>query len=160
MQVFDASSIIYAWDNYPPEQFPPLWNWLAKTVQNHDIAFSTVALEEVRHKLPECADWLDGHSVLKLPVTNAILQEAMNIKSLLGIVGDSYHVKGVDENDLIIIATAKYHGVGLVSDESAQKLPDKPAKRKIPAVCVMSDVRVTCSNFLAYLKASKEKFGG
>ena len=109
--------------------------------------------------LPECADWLNEHNVLKLSVTNDVLHEAMKIKSLLGIAGDSYHVKGVDENDLIIVATAKCHGVGLVSNENAQKLPDKPAKRKIPAVCVMPDVGVTCSSFLEYLKASKEKFG-
>ena len=159
MRVFDASSIIYAWDNYPPDQFPPLWDWLAGQVEKHDIALSTVALEEVAHKLPECADWLVAHDVLKLSVTNDVLKEAMKIKSLLGIAGDSYHVKGVDENDLIIIATAKCHSVDLVSNENAQKLPDKPAKRKIPAVCVMPDVGVTCSSFLEYLKASKAKFG-
>ena len=159
MQVFDASSIIYAWDNYPPEQFPPLWNWLAELVENGGIGFSAVALDEVVHKVPECAEWLDAHDVLKLEVTNEVLQEAMRIKSLLGIVGDSYHAKGVDENDLIIIATAKCHGVALVSNENAQKLHDIPAKRKIPAVCVMPEVSVHCDSFIDYLKASKAKFG-
>ena len=32
MQTFDASSMIYAWDNYPIEQFPPLWDWMGVQV--------------------------------------------------------------------------------------------------------------------------------
>jgi predicted nucleic acid-binding protein len=159
MQVFDASSMIYAWDNYPPEQFPPLWNWLAKQVGSGEIVLSVVAYEEVVHKLPECAEWLATSGVQKVAITNAILAEATKIKSALGIIGDKFHPKGVDENDLLIIATAKSLSISLVSNESAQKLPDVPAKRKIPAVCGMPDVSVSCKNFVAYLKASGATFG-
>jgi len=160
MQVFDASSMIYAWDNYPPEQFPPLWSWLAGQVGSGEIVLSVVAYDEVAHKLPECAEWLVTSGVQKIAITNAILTEATKIKSALEIVGDKFHPKGVDENDLLIIATAKSLNVSLVSNESAQKLPDVAAKRKIPAVCAMTDVSVSCKNFIDYLKASGATFGG
>lgn len=55
MQVFDASSIIHAWDHYPFEQFPGLWAWMANRVAQGLIQMSEVAVEEVGHKAPECA---------------------------------------------------------------------------------------------------------
>jgi predicted nucleic acid-binding protein len=137
MRVFDASSMIYAWDNYPYGQFPPLWDWMTDQIEQGELAMPSVALDEVTHKAPECAEWLKANDLDVLEITNAILHDAMRIKGLLGIVGDKYHPKGVDENDLLIIATANAHDAELVSDESKQKLPDLPAKRKIPAVCSM-----------------------
>ncbi|MFM4938139.1 DUF4411 family protein [Aeromonas enteropelogenes] len=158
MQVFDASSIIYAWDNYPIEQFPMLWKWLAERVQQGAIQMPQVAVEEVGHKYPECANWLSQAGLHKLPVNEVILLEALRIKHLLGIM-DKYG-SGVDENDLFIIATAKAHDCELVTDESFQLTPNKlKANWKIPAVCRMDDVRVTCTSFLSYLKRSKVVFG-
>lgn len=93
-----------------------------------------------------------------LEITNAILQDAMRIKGLLGIIGDKYHPKGMDENDLLIIATANVRDAELVSDESKQKLPDLPAKRKIPTVCSMEEVNVPCINFIEYIKESGAVF--
>lgn len=107
---------------------------------------------------PECALWLKSSSLKKIEVSNAILQDAFRMKQLLGIAGDSFHPKGVDENDLLIIATAASCSAELVSEESRQKLPDIPAKRKIPAVCVMDAVAVKCINFIDYIKQSNEVF--
>ena len=53
MQMLDASSIIYAWDNYPEPQFPPLWRWLAAQINQKALAIAQCALEEVKKKTPE-----------------------------------------------------------------------------------------------------------
>jgi hypothetical protein len=160
VQVFDASSMIYAWDNYPIGQFPGLWEWMAEQINEKELAIPRVAFEEVKHKTPECAEWLRENEINLLDSnSNEILQEAMRIKGLLGIVGDNYRAKGVDENDLFIIATAKLHGGEVVSDEARQAAPPKdPGKKKIPAVCSMSGVDVPCINFIEFLRRSEEVF--
>lgn len=160
MRVFDASSMIYAWDNYPIAQFPPLWEWMGGQVKAKELVLPSVAFEEVQNKTPDCGEWLKENSLEQLAISNAILQDAKRIKDLLGIVGDNYHAKGVGENDLLIIATARLHEVELVSDEERQPtLPQVSARRKIPAVCAMQSVAVSCINFIDYIKASGEVFG-
>jgi Domain of unknown function (DUF4411) len=155
MLIIDASSMIYAWDNYPIEQFPRLWEWEQTQVESHELQIPGVAFDEVSYKIPDCCDWLNDHGCMVVPETNEILVTAMQIKALLGIENDDYHPKGVDENDLLIIATAKTMDVHLVSDERRQvKLPDIPKKRKIPAVCGHQEVNVACKSFLEYIKSS------
>jgi hypothetical protein len=78
---------------------------------------SIVAFEEVKLKAPDCAAWLKQRGVEQHDITNDIVQDMNRIKSLLGIVGDNYHPKGVDENDLLIIATARANRVQLISEE-------------------------------------------
>ena len=158
MQVFDASSMIYAWDNYPARQFPGLWEWMAAQISAKKLVMPSVAFEEVAHKTPECGEWLKGNGLELLEISNAILQEAMRIKSLLGIAGDSYHAKGVGENDILIIASARTHRTELVSNEGRQTSVEKPAKRKIPAVCAMTEVSVHCINFIEFIKKSDKVF--
>ncbi len=155
MQVFDASSMIHAWDNYPIDQFPGLWTWIASEIDEKRLKMSAVAYTEVRAKTPECGHWLASANLERLDVTNAIVQGALHIKALLGIVGDKYHAKGVDENDVLIIATARAHGCELVSNERRQNIPpDVHSKRKIPSVCSMSGVAVQCINFIQYIRQS------
>jgi predicted nucleic acid-binding protein len=159
MLVFDTSSMIYAWDNYPPHQFPGLWEWMARQLLEKEIVMPIVALDEVGHKLPECSTWLKNGDLELFEIDNETVRLAMQIKHLIGVVDDKYHPKGVDENDLLIIASARQNGLELVSNEAKQnKLPDKPAKRKIPAVCAMPEVAVVCFDYLEFIKRSNAIF--
>lgn len=159
MQVFDASSMIYAWDNYPVRQFPGLWQWIASQIEAETLVMPSVAFDEVAHKTPDCGAWLKNLGIRRLEINNAILENALRIKTLLGIAGDAYHSKGVGENDILIIAAARVHRGELVSNEGRQQLPDIPKKRKIPAVCAMPEVAVPCINFIEYIKRTDEIFG-
>jgi hypothetical protein len=159
MQAFDASSMIYAWDNYPLQQFPGLWEWLAREINEQRLLMPSVAFDEVCNKAPECGTWLRASGLGLLAISNAILQDALRIKALLGIVDDNYHAKGVGENDLLIISTARAHGRELVSNESKQNnLPQEIRRCKIPAVCSMRDVAVPCVDFVEYIKRSSAVF--
>jgi len=149
VRLIDASSILTAWDTYPIQQFPRVWEWMARLVANHELVLSEVNVDEVKHKSEECARWFQEHDCRHLDVSEAILQEAMRIQGLLGIVGDKYSKKGVDENDLICIATAKIHQVELISDEGVQFSPPfKPENSKIPRVCSLPEVQVHCMPLL------------
>jgi len=159
MQVFDASSMLSAWDNYPVAQFPGLWAWMSDRIKQGMIRMSEVALEEVGHKSPECVVLLKAAGLQKIPVTEAIMLEAFRIKELLEIEEDKYG-KGVDENDLFIIATAKLNNCELVTDEAFQpSTPKVKGNYKIPLVCGMDTVTVTWIGFLAYIKRSEAVFG-
>jgi predicted nucleic acid-binding protein len=159
MKVFDASSLIHAWDNYPIRHFPGLWNWISIEAEERRIATPIVAFEEVEHKTPECGDWLKKNNLVILPITNRITEHAIKIKNLLGIIGDSYRVNGVGENDIFIIATAIEHQSILVSEEKRQTiLPVDSAKRKIPAVCAMEGISIECISFIEFIKRSNEIF--
>jgi len=158
MQVFDASSMIYAWDNYPIYQFPGLWEWMATQIKKKRLVMPSVAFEEVANKTPDCGKWLEENDITQLEITNEIVQDAMRIKKLLGIEGDNYHSKGVGENDILIIATACDNRAELVSNEGRQKSLDLLAKMKIPAVCAINEVGVLCVNFIEFIKRSDEIF--
>jgi len=155
MHVFDASSILHAWDHYPIENFPPLWDWIAERIAAGEFAIPLVALEEVARKSPECGGWLKGQGIVVLPLTNEALQLAAGIKRRLGIAEDDYHPKGVGENDLLIIAAAKIAGATLVSDEARQfRRPDTMSKCRIPAVCDLPEVSVVCIPFIELIRGS------
>ena len=159
MQVFDASSMIYAWDNYPARQIPGLWKWMATQIEEKHIVMPRVAFEEVENIALDCGKWLKDNNLEQLAISNAILEETMRIKGLLGIVDDNYHPKGVGENDILIIATARVHRAELVSEEARQTAqPKELPKRKIPAVCAMEGVAVPCLNFIEFIKRSQEIF--
>lgn len=98
MHTFDASSMIHAWDNYPENQFPPLWDWMSELTKKGLITIPTIAYDEVKAKTPDCAKWLSQNGITKINIDNAIIQEAMRIKGLLGIRNDKFSPDGVGEN--------------------------------------------------------------
>ncbi len=159
MHIFDASSIIYAWDNYPIENFPPMWTWMSNQIACGKFSISKIALQEVVHKSPDCGDWLQKHPIAVQSLTNDALQQALAIKQILGVIEDNYHGDGVGENDILIIAIAKVNGKILVSDERRQfTLPKNMARYKIPAVCELEEVRVDCISFIELIKNSGAVF--
>ena len=154
MYSFDASSMIHAWDNYPPENplFSALWGWVAEEISNEEFCISEIALDEVGHKIPECGVWLKNKDIKIYPLTPSILSRASQIKALLGIKEEQYG-KGVGENDLFIIATSKEIGAILATEEKRQNsLPQLKPNYKVPAVCNMPEVNVDCSRFVDLLK--------
>lgn len=160
MRTLDASAILHGWDNYPPPQFPRLWEWMAERVEKHDLAITDVALDEVARRELDCAKWLRDHNVEIVPVSDASLAEALRIKQLLGIEGNAYHPKGVGENDLLIIAAARILRVDLITNEQRQpSLPSNLRQYKIPAVGDLTAVQVKTLNFLEYLKLHQNVFG-
>lgn len=159
MPLFDASSMIYAWDNYPIDQFPGLWEWLATQLAAKKLIMPDVAFGETNSKLPECGKWLQENQIELIKINNQILQHAIRIKRLLEIVNDNYHPKGVGENDILIIATAVHFKVELISNEGRQNhLPEIRSKMRIPSVCNLKEINVSCSNFIDYLKQTGVTF--
>ena len=70
--MFDASSIVLAWDDYPIDQFPSLWDWIEERINAKDIVFSAVTLEEVSHVSSDCHDWLQDAGVESSTVNDAL----------------------------------------------------------------------------------------
>ena len=154
---FDASSLIYFWENYPVENvhFQSLWyNWFRDNAVTENFCISSIAYQEVRHKIPDLEVWFKKNKislrVLKTLPMDLLL--AKKIKDILAIQEDNYG-KGVGENDLVIIAIAKRLELTLVSDEKKQlALPPVKKNYKIPAVCSLEQVKVNCINFVELLK--------
>jgi hypothetical protein len=157
--VIDASSVVHAWDNYPIENFPKFWAWLLQEFTAGSLLISSVAYVEIRHVSPDCHDWLKKNSVGKVNITSVMVRHAKLMKTELGISNDKYSPKGVDENDILIIATAKAKGTSLISNESKQpSLPADKKQYKIPAVCALQSVSVSCLDIAEFIKQSKQVF--
>lgn len=159
MLALDASSIVYAWDNYPIAQFPRLWEWMGNEIATHQISMLSIAYNETCNVSPNCGAWLAAQGIQKDQPSSQILAKALQIKNALGITGDQYG-SGVGENDIMIIAHAHCKGLSLISNESKQ--PSPPAnklKLKIPSVCQLPTANVTCMDFLEYLIVSGAVFG-
>jgi len=163
---FDASAIVYLWDNYPIQNphFDSIWKWFSNHVEQENFIISDVAINEVRQKIlydailktvPKSADFIAILNIItvfkKVP---ADLLTAQKIKNILEIEEDKYHSKGVGENDLLIIANAKRTCSILVTNEKRQDdvITIKiRAKYKIPAVCNLDTVGVENINLAELL---------
>lgn len=158
---FDASGIIHAWDEYPIANFPKFWNWIAEQIATNECAISEVAFDEVKKRYTECYDWLRDKRIRRIRLIEEILLTAKKIKALLQIEEEDYSSKGVDENDLIIIATAKIEDAILITQEARQPITPSLKKKnyKIPAVCDLPEVAVSYQSVREWILASGKQFG-
>lgn len=150
---FDASSIIHLYDNYPMDNpnLEMLWDWFRDKMLNEDFVIPKRAFKEVIHKTP--ADFIEWFKVIKkIDETLEDLTMVQNIKDLLEIEEDDYHVKGVDENDLIIISVSKRIVATLVQNEKQLNLPILKKKYKIPSVCNLDEVKLENLDIAELLK--------
>lgn len=158
MLALDASGIVHGWDNYPLAKFPGLWRWIEGEVSEGGLIISVVAYTEVTEVSPDCAVWLDNAGINKSPISSAMLLDTLSYKEALDIADEAFHVNGVDEKDLMIIANAKAQGAILISNEALQNsLPQLKSKYKIPAVCDQV-ANVVCISFLKYITSADVTF--
>ena len=108
MYSFDASSMIHAWDNYPPtnSHFDSLWHWISEQINNKQFGISRKAFDEVSHKMPECGKWLKNNNIEIYPLTAKNLSTTQQIKKILCIV-EEQKKNEVGENKLVIMVIKK-----------------------------------------------------
>ncbi len=161
--MIDASSWLEAWQRYPMRQFPKLWEWLSEEIENGNMQTIKVMHKEVKHKIDEYAEWLDENNVAYPRVReDDVLARGIEIKNKAGITTDiKDNKKGIDDNDLELIAVASLSDKKVVTEEKVQKLgkgtKSNSRNYKIPLVCQLNNVDVT--NFLEMMKASGKTFG-
>lgn len=156
MYLLDSSSVIHLWDNYPignTKLFSDFWGWIEERIFSQEYRINKTVLAESA-KIPECQKWFKEKNIFTYDDKNLqTLNKAIEIKNLLGIEDDNYHSKGVNENDIFIIATAKIHNLSLVTEENRQlTLPDKMVKYKIPAVS--KKINVSCHQIINLIPKS------
>ena len=155
MYCFDTSSILHAWANYPEEQFPSVWRWMEKQIKAGEFLIPEIVRDEAQDE--DVLDWFVGKRLPTVAIPDKILNVAQSIKGGLGIKNDDYSQRGVNNNDVIIIATAKVYGCAIVTEEGVQQqLPPKRKQYKMPAVCRANNIPV--GNFLARLTNSGKVF--
>lgn len=156
MHVCDSSAIIHAWDNYPIEKFPKLWDWFKCHSESGLLVFPWIVHDEVKKNALPCYEFLLKPSIVslqKIAPSNAILSKAEEIKRSLQIAQSQYGT-GVGEADIYIVSSACVMGIPLVNNEKIQYPPPRVmAKYKIPAVCGLPTVNVSSLDVLAFIKS-------
>ena len=156
----DTSAFIAAWNvSHPIDVFPSLWSQLAN--RRGDMVLMKPIFDEIdpisqqdRNKTEEEeADkyplrmWIN--SQFKSILVDSIEDRALELEREYQIRRNSK--KGVNENDLKLIAYAKLFDKTVVTEEREQ--PEKPPDKynyKIPLVC--AEQGVECINFVKMLR--------
>lgn len=109
---------------------------MEQNIKNKNFVFPQPTIEELKKKQKDFFDYLKKNNAVEIPLNEAILKEGLQIKNSLEITSNNYHKKGVGENDILIIATAKLNNHILITEEGYQKnSPQQKRKFKIPLVC-------------------------
>ena len=155
MFVIDSSSLVNAWDNYPVDKFPSFWNWLGSELSSGHVLIPVVVEQEVKFKFPDIYDYMTSLSYSPVPVDVSIVSYSMILKKVIGVEEDQYGPKGVDENDIFVIASAHCKDMILISDEGVQfTVPKNLANCKIPMVCQLAEENIECIKLIDFINRS------
>ena len=157
----DASAIIAAWnEHYPKDVFPSLWSQLAEHQTNIALikpiydqvdpispADNNKTTNEKRIKYP-LRTWMINNQFAETPIDESIERKSLELEKEYQIKNKS---KGVDENDLKLIAYAKLNDKTVVTEEGRQQQePNEKYNYKIPLVC--DEQYVKCINLVEMLR--------
>ena len=134
----DTSSFLTAWKQSPPEIFPDFWKTLECFLSEKRFVLPEATYKEILRQDDDLSKIIKKHKKCVYPFDSLIfeIQEEM-----VGKYNTQINAKGVNENDLAIIATAKHLDLNLVTEESWQlprtikKQDVPPSNFKIPRVC-------------------------
>lgn len=164
--ILDASTLIDIWLRFPKDLkvFNSLWEQIEELVSLGKLVVTRRNFEEVKHKSEEAYEYFKVLGIKILTPTQPILEIAVIIQQKLGLTDADIKNnlrEGVDEGDILCIATAKCYGITLVTEEKRQPVyvgnkGPSLAKYKIPKVCEMAPVEVECINFLDLLELIKD----
>ena len=157
----DANSFITSWNTaYPVKVFPSLWAQIAQ--HQNDIILIKPVFDEIdpvssadqklhrdkkREKYPLHV-WMEDNSFTPTAITDDTKIISLKLEQEYEI---NNNPKGVDQNDIALIAYAKYENKTVVTLEAKQ--PQKPEKKcnyKIPLVC--DEQKVECISFIEMLE--------
>jgi predicted nucleic acid-binding protein len=127
----DTSCLIAAWEErYPPENFPKFWNYLDQLILDGRVRAPAAVLDETEKKSKELHAWLKDRPSLFIDYEEEIQLEVRNI--LANYPRLVMEKKQRFAADSFIIATAKAHGLTIVTEEKPTGSLNRP---NIPDVC-------------------------
>ncbi len=149
----DANIFIECWNRiYPLAVFPSLWEKIAR--HQNDIILIKPIYDQIvpkdrrnREKDP-LSIWLGKNHFIKTSIDNETKKLSLQLEAKYQITDQS---KGVDQEDLTLIAYAKIENKTVVTLEGKQdQKPREKRNYKIPLVC--SEEGIPCVNFIETIK--------
>lgn len=149
----DTSSIVYAWNEYPRANFPPLWPKMERAIAEGLIVAPRDVLLELERVEPEAYEWAKRQDGFSLELNEAI-QEAT--KAILSQYRELVKDKANrTKADAFVIAVAQVHGCTVVTNEKPTYSLSRP---HIPDVCAKMKIR--CIDLLGLIKEREWVIGG
>ncbi len=143
----DASALIQAWASvYPPAVFPALWQQLKRPKDK--LTIIKPILDEIKPGHGGLREWPDSNGFSATSIAHDTESESLRLRTDYEIASTT---KGVNKNDIMLIAHANIQNKTVVTPENYQTTrPSNKCNYKIPLVCETEGV--TCIRFIEMLE--------
>lgn len=147
----DTSALIAAWqENYPPENFPRVWERFDSLIAEKRLIAPVEVLRETSKRSDELHAWLKERGRMFRELEDAIQIEAAKVlEKYPRLVGER---KLRTSADPFVIALARVEGSQLVTDEKPTGNLNRP---NIPDVCADMGGMLAPLNVLQLIRAEK-----